>query len=237
MRDSVLHLVTNRASTFGSPIFPSASLYVPHTEGTSESSLRDFLRLRSNDPAYYLVGVLASVYSFPEIVEEFKETDKTFDLKDYVPPSNTVSGGSFVNLFGKSFSLERVPIEYPILTDILVKYKDSREVSIVACNNTYNVPFAVRSGDNLDIEWPEELGIHGILYPSAGTWITGSYVNIYHQPITYPYKVVTDSVLKNSDYIQLLSSLGLMKNIYSAQSPVERMALIALALANPSTYA
>jgi len=236
MQDSVLHLLTNRSADFGNIIFPIISSYVPHQEGVVESELRTFLKLRSGDPAYYLLGVISAIHAFPEVYEEFKETDFTYELVNYQRPVDTVVGGAFKNAYGKVFNISRRPKSFPVSFDIVVNYKDSSQVRIYIGEDSYDVDYIIRNTHDLDIDWPVESGISGILTPYS-TWTQGAAVIATNQPVSYPYEAVAAEVLKNTSYIKFLSELSLLKNMYSAQSAIEKVAILALAISNPTVYA
>ena len=235
MRDSVLHLLTNRASNFGSPIFPRYSDYTPHEETEVETIIRDLLYLRPTAGAYHLIGLLAAVYAFPEVYQEFKESDRTYDLADYTKSPTVMVGGKFAGSPQRILTFNRIPIEFPVSFDMSIAYKDPLEVRILAGNTNFDVPFFVRN-NKLDIQWPVETGITGLLDPDGGVWAQGSIITINHEPGCYPYKILADILLKNSTAIQYLNSVGLLKNFFSAQSSIEKVAIMALAISNPSLY-
>ena len=236
MQNSVLHLLTNRHADFGSIIFPKSTVYLPHTEDAIESRLRTFLNLRVGDSPYYLLNVMAAVLTFPEVYAEFNDSGMSFEFSDYTRPVNSISGGaSLVNKYGKSCLIARVPKVYPINFEILIKYKDENVLSIVVDDVTYEAIYIIRDEDFLDIDWPAETGVNGILQLDS-TWSTSSRIVIFHQPIAYPYKAVAESVLKNTEYISYISSLGILKNMHSAQTDIEKVAVLALAVSNPFKY-
>lgn len=237
MRNSVLHLLTNQAADFVSPIFPNVSDYTPHEESTVEKSLRSFLKLGAGNPDYYLVSLLSSVYSFPEVLEEFKETDKTFDLSDYTRPHDYITGGTLINSDKHQVKIARSPSEYPVAMEIVIEYKDEKEVFITTGTLIYAAKFNKIDDNNLEVKWPSDIGLSGVLSPTGGVWESGSRVTIFHQPITYPFAQVASRILKRSDFITYLSEVGLLKHVYSSQSGLEQMALVCLALANPKRYA
>lgn len=236
MQDSVLHLLTNRSVDFGNIIFPTLSSYVAHEESEVESDIRTFLKLRSGDPAYYILGAISAIHAFPEVYEEFKETDFTYELVNYRRPADSVVGGEFKNAYGKIYSISRRAFSFPVSFTIVVHYKDNAQVRIEIGDESYDVDYWVRNVYDLDIAWPKESGISGILTPYSA-WEQGSYVSISNQPISYPYEAVAAEVLKNTDYIRFLSETSLLKNLYSAQSSIEKVAILALAISNPNKYA
>ena len=236
MQNAVLHLLTNRASDFGSTIFPKSSVYIPHPENEVEKSIRSLLKLRSGDSPYFLMNIMGAIYAFPEIFAEFKETNTSFQFSDYVRPPNTVSGGSIVSMYGKTVSYSRIPNQYPIDFEITISYKDSEQVRIMVDDFEYEASYTIRGDGFLDIDWPKISGLSGIVQPNAA-WSVGSLIRVYHQPVSYPYKAVADHVLKNTDYISYISSIGLLKNMHSAQTDLEKVAILGLVISNTQKYA
>lgn len=235
MQDSVLHLLTNRASSFGTNIFPESTVYVSRVETEVEAKLRTFLRLRNNDPAYYLIHIMAAIYTFPEVLDEFNETSRTFNFSDYTRPSDTLVGGSLINKYGKVASFQRVPVAYPVDFEMTIAYKDNSKVVITVDDIAYEVNYTIRDMTFLDIDWPVESGLSGIVSLNEA-WESGSVVRVFHQPINYPYKAVADTIFKNTDYISFLSETRLLKNMYSAQTDIEKVAILGLAISNTPSY-
>lgn len=236
MQNAVLHLLTNRAGDFGSTIFPNSSVYTPHSESKVEESIRSLLKLRTGDSPYFLINIMGAIYAFPEIFAEFKETNTSFQFSDYVRPPNTVSGGSIVSMYGKTVSYSRIPNQYPIDFEITISYKDSEKVRIIIDDVEHEANYTIRGDGFMDIDWPEISGLSGIVQPNT-SWNVGSLIRVYHQPVSYPYKAVVDCVLKNTDYISYISSTGLLKNMYSAQTDLEKVAILGLVISNTQKYA
>jgi hypothetical protein len=240
MRNSVLHLLTNRNSNFASGIFPQSGTYEAHEEGREEAALRDFLKLRPQDHAFYLVGMLNAVYSFSEIYEEFRESDRSFSLSDYVREADTFDGGVLVNSAGKSAAIQRYPLEFPIEFEISVKYLSETEVKIFLGKSEMTAPYSIRTA-GIDIDWPITLGVGGLLLPDGVdwkvNWKTGASFKMRHEPLSFPYGALDRKIGNNPDYLKLLVDAALIRQYYSAQTAMERVAILCLALARPDLYA
>lgn len=236
MINRILHLLTNRASDFGSSIFPAVSDFVPHEEDPKEKAFRDFLHLRNGDSPFYLMGMLAAIYSFPEIVEEFGESDSTFSLSDYVRETDIIEGGSLQSKYGKTASLQRRATEFPVDFDIRITYHSTNNVRIRAADQDVSVPFETRVDGSLVFPWPDFTGVGGVLTPASLPWNVGSSVIIRHEPVMFPYEALHDRVLASPDLMEMLISASLLKHVYAAQTPLESTALIGLAIARPDLH-
>lgn len=236
MYNSVLHLLTNRVTGFSSSLFPAVSAYVPHSESTGEAYLRTFLKLRQNDPEFYLIALLAAVKSFPEIETEFKESGCTFRLGDYRRTEFYVNNGRLVSGFGLEASLLYKPREYPAPAATTVKYYDSQEVTITRGRASYRAQYQIRTGNLLDVSWPAELGITGLVDVMGNTWGPGVPITFTHVPDIFPYDALALAANKNNKVFKHLDDVGTLKMFNAAQSPIEKAAILGLSVSTPWNY-
>jgi hypothetical protein len=237
MKNSVLHLLTNRASGFGNVIFPENDDYEPHVETEEETTLRSFLRLDSTSSPTHLVSIMSSIYSFPEILEEFQESERTFDLGDYRKEPDVVHNAALVTALDKTASLRWVPLEYPHPTSMTIQHAEGNVVQIIYGTTRTYLPCQLRVGNLLDVEWPASWGISGLLDIGSGVWDANSIITITHYTPYFPYALCADKVMSTSSFFKFLNDKEAVKHIHTAQSAVEKVAHIALALCSPSLYA
>ena len=233
MYNSVLHLLTNRTTGFTSSIFPSVSEYTPHTESSDEAYLRTFLKLRQGDPEFYLVALLAAIKSFPEIEEEFKEDECTYYLNDYRRTEFTTTNGLLVSRFGVEASLLYKPSDYPVPLTTTVKYYDGSEVTVARGRKSRRVPYRIRTGNYLHVDWPAEIGITGLVDLLGNTWGDGLTITFTHAPDVFPYDALANAAIGNNRIFKFLDDLGTLKMFNAAQSPIEKGAILGLSIASP----
>lgn len=232
MKNAVLHLLTNKNSGFFSTIFPVTSDYKVRTETEAQQEIRQLLRLHITDSDYYLMGALAAVYAFPEILREFNESSKTFKLSDWVRPADTITGAQYHNLPNINFALRYKPKVWPVELAWTISYLDSKNLIIRLGDSKFIVPYTVSSLNILRPDWPEELGIQGAL-KLDGTWQSSSVLEIRHTPVSYPYDTILNKLSKNTNVYTLLDLAGLSKEFFSAKTSLEKFAILLLALAAP----
>jgi len=239
MINAVLHLVTNKGGNFGSSLLPSYSNFTPYTEESYETIVRQALMINSG--LYYLINSLISVYSFPDILSEFNETGKTFYLKDFRLSPVYISNAEYCNTQTDNFNILAVPDILPKNQNYFncnVSYVSNTELSLSYKNKAVNISYEKSTGsDNRVIvagEWPVDSGIKGAFkLPSGESWKAGYNINIFSQPIIYPYAEAVNEINKLSATPQLLANAGVARNYYNAQTSIEKYALLMLALANP----
>jgi hypothetical protein len=235
MTNAVLHLVTNRAGNFHHPSLASAVSFSPRAETEDEQSLRTFLQLRDTTTDYYVLGALNSIYAFPEILAEFGETQRTFNLSRWRKDSDTFYPGKFVNTNAHVFSVQRVPNEFPVDMEWLLSRVDSQTLKIQLASHTYYAS-ARLSNNILYVEWPEELGIQGAIQLD-GEWNASTLMHLYHTPVGFPYSKIVEYVVHRDDARRLMTGRGYMSHFFSAQSDIEKCALLYTALAAPTSNA
>lgn len=236
MYNTVLHLLTNRITGFVSNIFPTVSVYTPHTESIDEAYLRSFLKLRQGDPEYYVVAMLAAIKSFPEIEAEFKEDACTYDLNDYRRSEFSVTNGTLVSAFEVEASVAYAPSEFPAPTTTKVTYYDNSEVRIVRGRTSYLAPYQIRTGNLLRIDWPAAIGISGIIDLLGNTWGPGIPITFTHAPDIFPYGAMADAAIKDNRIFQHMATVSTLKMFNAAQSSIEQGAILGLSVSTPWNY-
>jgi hypothetical protein len=240
MRNAVLHLITNNAGAFGSPVLPENSFYTPHLPTAAEDFIRSKLLINASN--YHLVNSMLAVYAFPEILSDFRETSRTFDFKDLQKNIVTISGASYANTPTENFNIVNVPTTFPSASyfDWTIKYQDYENLVFIGCDTSYTIPYALTETVQdavtyriISAEWPAVTGIKGgfSLDPSTD-WSTGNSFSLTVYPSVFPYEAAINYVNKFAQTPTLLTASGLSRNYYNAQSYIEKYATLMLALAD-----
>jgi hypothetical protein len=234
MTNSIIHLVTNRSGDFHHPSLGAVRGYTPHRETDDETTLRTFLQLRDTSTDYYVIGAIASVYAFPDLVREYKESSRTFDLTSWRKDEDGFYPGKFVNTRRDAFNVHRVAQEFPVEMEWLLSYLDAQTLLVRLGSTRYNVPVR-EAGGILYAEWPEELGIKGAIELS-GSWDASTFMTLIHTPGGFPYTVLAEKLRHRDDARRLMTDRGYMSHFYAAQSAIEKCAIAYTALAWPTQH-
>ena len=234
MTNAIIHLVTNRSGDFHHPSLGSVIGYTPHVESPEETTLRRFLHLKDTDSDYYVIGALGAIYAFPELVREYGEDGRTFDLQSWRKDDDAFYPGNMVNSRKDAFAIHRTPTEFPVALEWYLSYMDAQHMLIQVGTARYVVPVRV-SATTLYVEWPDELGIQGAI-ALADTWTTGTHMTLRHTPVGFPYTELARQLTQREDARRLLTDRGYMSYFYAAQSDIEKCAVTYTALAWPSYY-
>lgn len=240
MRNAVLHLITNKSGNFGSSVLPANSFYAPHTPSEAEAFVRS--RLLINDSNYHLVNSMLAVYSFPEILSDFRETSRTFDIKNLQRNTVTISGASYANTATENFNIVNIPDTFPSLNyfNWQVKCQDSDNLVFIGCDTSYTIPYTLTETTQdavthriVSANWPTVSGIRGGFDLDASTdWSFGNSFSLTVYPAEFPYEAAIIYINRFAATATLLTNAGLARNYYNAQSYIEKYATIMLALAN-----
>lgn len=238
MRNAVLHLITNKTSNFGSDLLPTYSAFYPYTATPAEEAIRSALKI--NTSLYYLKNSLISVYSFPEILTEFKESSTTFDISKFLTEEVLVENAEYYNTTASNFAVTNHPVTFPDLSYFRwsIKYVDGTNLLFNCCNASFTIPYTLYqlTGGRiaLDAAWPTISGLKGGFKLLAGaSWSTGAVINLYVPPSSFPYTAAVNIVSDLPGTARVLADAGLARNFSNAQSGIEKYALIMLALARP----
>lgn len=238
MRNAVLHLITNKASNFGSDLLPSYSSFYPYTATPAEEAIRTLLKI--NDGLYYLKNSLIAVYAFPEILAEFRETSVTYDISKFMTEEIVLEQAEYYNTSTSNFSVTNHPSTFPDDTYCRwrIKYVDGTNLLFLGCNAAFTIPYNIYhlAGNRvaIDAEWPAISGLKGGFKLAEGTsWATGTYISMYAPPASFPYTAAVNLASNLPGTARLLAEAGIARNFSNAQSGIEKYALLMLALARP----
>lgn len=230
MRNKILYSVVNRALGFGTPFFPEDITFAPYKETSITKELRSILHLDVQNEPYYIISVLKFIDAFQDIKDTFNAYDD-YSLLHYRFDPYTITGGTLLPSAKGYCNVHPVNSKFPILKTIVVTPGDLGGVTITTNVKTYsNVATRVIEGANkLIVEWPEELGIEGIL-EHDGTFQSDSPITINVTPRSYPFEYVIDKIDKVKDLNGFLLNLDLLERYRSEPILSRKIAVICLAL-------
>lgn len=240
MRNAVLHLISNKAGNFGSTALPTNSSFTPFTPTAEETFVRN--KLFINDSVYHLVNSILSVYAFPEILADFRETSRTFNFHSLQKNKVTISGATYANTETDNFNILNIPTSFPTPNYFSwqIKYQDYENLVITGCDTNFTVAYTLTEVTQdttyrvLSADWPSVTGIKGGFALDADTdWSYGTAISLTVYPAIFPYEAAINYINKFSETSTLLTNTGLSRNYYNAQSYIEKYATLMLALANP----
>ena len=244
MRNAVLHLITNKSGGFGSTVLPENSFYAPHTPTEAEAFVRS--KLLINDSNYHLINSLLSVYAFPEILSDFRETSRTFDFKNLQRNIVTISGATYANTANENFNIVNIPTTFPSVNyfNWQIKYQDYENLVFIGCDTSYTVPYTITETTQdavtyriVSADWPEVSGIKGGFSLDASTdWSYGNSFSLTVYPAVFPYEAAINYINNFAQTATLLTNTGLARNYYNAQSYIEKYATLMLALADADKH-
>lgn len=221
-----LHALTNR-EVFASPMFPTVTTFRARPQTPNQISLRQTLQLHVITHDYFVHGLLAAFYSFPELVECFPET-RTFELRDFRRAPDSWVGATPAPDQHGPFVMRRRATEFPVQMRMTLSYVDATHMRISLGSESWAVPAYWHAG-TLYPEWPAELGVSGALL--VADWSSAFEATVQHMPINYPYEACV-AALENVPFKNtMLLQVGLMEHYYFAATPFEKVAAAALALA------
>lgn len=242
MRNAVLHLISNKSGDFNSEVFPENSFFTPHPVSPEESFIRS--KLFINDSNYHLVNSMLAVYSFPEILLEFRETSRTYDFKFLQHNYVSVIGATYANTATENFNLVNIPTTFPTPAyfNWEIRYQDYNNLIFAGCDTTVSIPYTLTTTTQdsntyriLTADWPSQAGIKGgFALDSNLDWSYGNSISLYVYPAAFPYDAAIAYISKFSEVSAVLNATGLSRNFYNAQSAIEKYATLMLAIANPS---
>jgi hypothetical protein len=241
MRDAVLHLISNKSNGFNVPCFPVYSSFTPYTATAQETVLRDKLFINSSN--YHLINSLLAVYSFIDILSEFRETSRTFNFSDLPTGEVSIVNATYGNTDTVNFNILNIPNSFPSPNyfNWEIKYQDDAFIVLHCCDTVSTIPYTLTSVTQnsttyrlLTADWPVVTGIKGgfILDPAL-SWSYGNSITLTVPPVVFPYEQAIKLVDKLAETAHVLNGSGLARNYYNAQSYIEKYALLMLAIARP----
>lgn len=241
MRDAVLHLISNKSNGFNVPCFPAYSSYTPYTPTEQESVIRD--KLFINSSSYHLINSMLAVYSFTDILSEFRETSRTFNFIDLPVTEVSITNATYGNTDTVNFNILNIPNSFPTPNyfNWEIRYQDDEFIVLSCCDTVYTIPYTLTSVTQnsttyrlLTSDWPEVTGIKGgFILDSTLSWSYGNKITLTVPPVIFPYEQAIKLADKLSETAHVLNNSGLARNYYNAQSSIEKYALLMLAISRP----
>ena len=229
MHNKFLHALTNR-NFFLHPGFRGMDDFVPSVDATADR-VRDLLGLNDTEHDYYIVGLLQAVAAFPHIRSQLDDPHVTYDLLDYRPPVAGVSGASLLGDVNGPPAITIIPAAFPTGFEVTLVWRTTTSFTMTA-EGLDSILKVRHSNGTVFPEWGA-CGIRGRLVLADGNaWADGCEVIISHTPVTYPYRLAVQAVSGSPHALSIIDSAGCMEAFYSSQDDVEKMAVVALALAS-----
>jgi hypothetical protein len=227
MHNRALHFIANRKDGFAAPYFPASSEFQPAEETAAAQEVRRLLGLHSD---YGIRAVLAAVHGFPAVLEEFRDGSQTYRVSDFQPDGVVTTGATWKNdPSGLPVFLPRCT-ELPVPLALSVSYLSDARARIVYGARVEDVDVRTVFGtDDLLVAWPSDLGVAGAFSLDAA-WQPGSRVIVQGPPSRYPWDAA-GKLLRVTAVQEVLQTAGLLGLAHPLNNPVERIAVIALALA------
>lgn len=227
MHNRALHFITNRKDGFASAYFPASSDFQPCTESAAAKEVRRLLGLNSD---YGVRAVLATVHGFPYIFEEFRDTSRTYRVSDFQPDRVVTVGAVWKNDAAGLPLFTPECTELPVPEEMVVEYLSNARARLTYGERVEDIDVRPVFGtSDLIPEWPEDLGVSGS-FLLQDAWQAGSRIRVQGPPARYPW-AAAGALLALPDTQAVLQSAGLLDTAAPLNSPVERVAVIALALA------
>lgn len=230
MLNRALHLLTNR-SRFNSVYFVPDAAFVPCKETADSAEVRRLLGLDQETSDYHTRAVLGAVHGVPVIFDEFHDPVRTYRATDFDREPVVMLGAVWI------FDETGAPEFSPVTTDVpavgkltLTAIDASRALLVYGSRSETLATRYAADAKQLYPQWPEDLGIVGGLQ-LVQTWTTGSKINITGYPARYPWKQVAESLRQSASARTLLQTANLVGHFHNADSSVEQVAVVALALA------
>jgi len=231
MINRAIHILSNSAGPFdlfGLPVNPE---FEPRLLSREQTSIRRLLMLDRGD--YYVNAFIAALAAYPDISQSFDD-NQTFDIQYQRPFSVQMEGAEFLvdtNIKGRWLDTDR---DLPLNLNYTISYATSSLVTITGVDrlNVYTSKYIVSGTDPekvLHIEWPDQLPFSGPLRLKQ-TWTTGALVSIKVRPQNFPYASLVNRVLGNAYLTSRLHQLLLQEEFRASEDPVEKAAMIAVAL-------
>lgn len=231
MHNRVLHFTTNRAGGFVSSYFPTSSTFRPCDETYSTRVVRALLGLDRTDDDYSVRAILGAVHGTPAVFDEFRDELQTYRIGDFSADSARVENATLISDEKGLAAFTPVAGSLPPPTRLSLSY--SSEKSALLQFGEMNESVAVRSPadeNQIFVTWPENLGVSGGLQLDA-PWAPGSTVVIRGTPRSFPWDIAVERIRTSTGGQDLLQSAGLLKFFTQSNFAVEKIALVALALA------
>lgn len=232
MVNRVIHVLSNQVGPFDLLKVPANYDFIPRRLRQEQSLLRTALYLDQSD--YYLAAVLSALTAYPDIASYISENVQTYDPSRIRPDRIVMTGGEFLidkNMAGRFLDNDhelplnlRYTIDYLTPTTAMLKGLERNQVAVVKYTVSGTDPSKL-----LRIEWPEGFPFTGPIRLQQ-VWTSGSQIEINVFPKDFPYTAYVTRVANSPYLLGRLSSLLLTEEFFASEDPIERTAMIAVAM-------
>jgi hypothetical protein len=238
MINKILHTLSNR-TIFMSPVFPAISTFRPSELSEDTEAVRKLMGLDVSSHDYNLVGILQAVDAFPDILQEFGEGVRSYSLRDYKTPATSISGAELGPGAEGLPRIYRVGSEWPTFYEVTVSYLNATHVRVSGGEHNDPVPILNAPAGDLHFAWPEWTGVTGVLTRLENSWSSGDIIRVPVWPVRFPYAQLATALKEDARAYAMRIAIGAEGPFFSARSPIEKVAISALALSrsHPQFYA
>jgi hypothetical protein len=234
--NKTLFSVTNR-DNFVTPMFDGGPELLQVIPSKEEANTRQLLGLDILDTDYYVIGILQAIEAYPEIDEQFKDLNKTYDLARLDVPINKGVGCNLIPDKDGPPYVRTKTLEFPVSFDIQLKYLSDKNMKIVVGKKYYQVSYSKRDDFTIFPDWPEELDIRGGVELNT-KWAQGNPAKIQYWPLNFPYDKIARALEEDNQHGIFMLDTVFSEAYHSTQFDMEKVALSAAALGikNKSVY-
>lgn len=229
MHEIIISL-TNRSTGFFAPGLDIPDTVLQKQKPSAEADeVRSLLKLNQNDHPYYLKGILAAIFAYPEVHEGFDEKVRSYDIsKTTRQPVTFIKGFLGSDRNGPPTVLVN-PEKWPVFFSLSLKYKQDGYGQLEGGNTSEAIPVRKLNDGGLEVEWPTWSGVSGKVWPDS-PFGPGFEFGIMFEPVSYPYKLVAELLRSSSANRKLVQKAGLTVPFFYAETAMEQVAVSALAL-------
>lgn len=229
--NEILRSLTNRPGGYISSTIFDTGEFVPDLEPTElEQQVRSTMGLDVTDTDYYVKGILRAVDAFPAIRNQFGQTSQTYDDRSSARPTPIFNGGNLLAGIDGPAYIEREANEWPVQFRFDISYVTSSVLTTRYERARHT--FKVRStSSGLAVDWPSFIGIRGVVDPDDDNTFDEDFkLTVIQEPVVFPYQLLYDKLRAISGVEEILRSEGLIEPFYYTRSPIEGVAIMAIAL-------
>lgn len=232
MINRVIHTLSNHAGPFDLFNLPRNPYFEPRRLTQAQRTIRELLYLDRDD--VYINAMLSALQAYPDIAAFLTDNVQSFDPSRAHPSPVHIEGASFLvdkNMRGKWLDNDVVlplnltyTIDYASATLVTLRAEERAKVATTKYTTAGENPEKI-----LHIAWPVSFPFSGPLKLSQ-VWTDGSRITIRVQPHNFPYAAWVARVSGNPYVNERLHRLLLQEEYFAAEDPVERAAMLALAI-------
>lgn len=232
MINRVIHTLSNAAGPFDMFDLPQNPDFIPRRLTKAQALVRSLLFLDRGE--YYVNALVCALKAYPDIEAFITDNVASFDPSKRKPNPVSIEGADFLvekNMQGRWLDNDATlplnltyTIRYSTSSLLTIKGEDRGEITALHYTTAGQDPQKI-----LHIDWQDSLPFSGPLRLSQ-TWTGGSSIVIRVQPRNFPYDSLVRRVIGNPYVNERLHQLLLQEEFFASEDPVERAAILALAI-------